>query len=36
MRDKSHPQKHTRHTIFTKVRSHYQGALLLIEVPTKG
>jgi hypothetical protein len=36
MRDKSHPQKYTRHTIFTEVRSDHQGALLLVEVPTKG
>ena len=28
--------KHIRHTIFTEVRSHHQGALLLVEVPTKG
>jgi hypothetical protein len=25
-----------RHNIFTKVQSHHQGALLLVEVPTKG
>jgi hypothetical protein len=33
---KTHPQKHTRHMIFNEIRSHHQGALLLVDVPTKG
>jgi hypothetical protein len=35
-RDKPQTQKHMRHMIFTEVRSHHKGALLLVEVPTKG
>ena len=35
-RDKSQPQKHTSTQFFIEVQSHHKGALLLVEVPTKG